>query len=118
MADQEGASISGSDDEGQTTDVEAQSDKEEEVESAWWGKGAVDDEEKKAKVGDGAGDSCAADEREERRRRTEQLRRSLSSSPMKLRVRVVVGWLCGSFLPLFPKTYRQSICWKSSSVGR
>lgn len=94
VADQEGTSVSGSDDEGQTTDVEAQSDKEEEeVENVWRGKEAVGDEEKKAKVDDGVGDSSAAEEREERRRRTEQLRRSLSSSPMKLRVRGVFGWL-------------------------
>lgn len=84
-----------SSDEGQTTDGEAESDREEESNSggggggAWWGR-LDDGGEVEAEVGvTGArSGTCAAAEGDNKQRagRTEKPRRSISSSPMKLRV--------------------------------
>lgn len=82
---------SGSSDEGQTTDGEAESDRESSRGGggAWWG--GLDDDGR-AEVAAGASSSASTAERIEARKqragRTERLRRSMSSLPVKPRVRV------------------------------
>lgn len=98
-----------SSDEGQTTDGEADSDRESIGGGAWWG-GLDDNGDGDVHVEvevAGAGVATAEEVEASKRRiaRTEKLRRSMSSSPMKLRVRAdrmgeMWSWICGSSVNL------------------